>query len=234
MNGLCNRRNVCRDSVIGRRGQKHCRCVRILNQRSFDLFLCQRARQGCPRHDIRIQINRHQPPQINAVVNRLVAVARQNQLPALRHCCRNCGQKPCRASVDTVVTAIRAIQRRRLFLRVFQNSFGIVQIVKTVDLCNVQSRRSLQRLRKIRQRLCKPPFMSRHVKGIVIAVCISRQTLSQCPLRHGFLISFCSYCALCAPEASPSGSSIYPQSSRPMLPGSAGCGTGSAATYASG
>ena len=101
-----------------------------------------------------------QLPQLNRVVDGLVAVARRNDRAAERCQCADARQQADGGPADEVPAPPRAVQRRRAGHGVGQNAVRVVQVVRAVDLGQVPGIAAQPRCGR------HPPLMPGHVQRV--------------------------------------------------------------------
>ena len=149
-------------SVISRRCDKHCLCPRIPFQHLPDSLRRNSTIQSHTFLRLRKEIMCCQSSQISCVINCLMAVSCHQYLTAPGRTRRHSGQNSRRAAIYQIPCLMRPIQRGSPLLSLQQNPFGVVQIVKPINLSYVNQIRIFHRPRT------KLPLMPRHMKRIVI------------------------------------------------------------------
>ena len=118
-----------------------------------------------------INIRGTQLPQINCMVNRLMAVPCHQDLSSLIHSRRHRRQDRPGASIDTVKTLRHTIKPCDILLGPFQNILSMMQVIKPVNLRNIPLHR------KIPLHSQRIPLMPRHMKRIKITLTVRFQFL---------------------------------------------------------
>ena len=162
MNDFRNGSDIRNHTVISGRHQHHRLNFRICLQCSLYLsrFYYTIDLPGCIK--FRIKIHRFQSSELHGVIYRFVAVSCHQKFSASVHTPQNGAHDSRRTSVDQDPGSIRPIKLCDTLLQLQQDSVCMMQIIKSIDLCNINSiGQSLSHQLRI-------PLMSRHMKPIEI------------------------------------------------------------------
>ena len=173
MDGLRNCPDIRYHTVIGGGGEDHRLDARMFFQQPFHPLRGNPAVESVTHFLLRVNIYRFQIQQRRRMIDGLVAIAGHEYLPAFGHTGAYRSQNSRRASIDEKKGPSGPIHPGSPFLGLFQNPFRMMQIVKTVDLRDIE-----------RERICKSPFshislMTRHMKRAGIPRPVSYQLFVQ-------------------------------------------------------
>ena len=151
---------IAQNTLISRAGQDHAAGVGRSVQRGGHIGGAHTAVDAKLRVHGRREPAGRQLPQLNRVVDGLVAVARRNDRAAERCQCADARQQADGGPADEVPAPPRAVQRRRAGHGVGQNAVRVVQVVRTVDLGQVPGIAAQPRCGR------HPPLMPGHVQRV--------------------------------------------------------------------
>ena len=154
-----NRRDVRHDPLVGRGCENDDRNIRMLCQRLLHLRRGNLSLQISLR-DRRIEKLRREPLHGYRVIDRLVAVSCRQHLISPPCGSADGGKQSAGASVYQIIRPVRTVELRRALLGFLDKPFGMMQIVKSVNLRNIDGVRIWKRKR--------PALVPRHMKRINI------------------------------------------------------------------
>ena len=167
--------NVRDHSVIGGRRDQNRPDIRPARQRLFHLFRRDSVSHAALQ-DLRIHKNRLQLPQKNRMIGRLMTVSRHQDPSALLYRRGYGSQDSRRGSIYQKKGLLRAEHLRRPPFGRKQNALRLMQIVKALDLRNIQLRCKSHRRSGFRRHV---PFMAGHMKRITGRIPVTLQLPEQ-------------------------------------------------------
>ena len=159
MTACRNRRDVRHDPLVGRGCEDHNRNIRMLCQRLLHLRRGNLSLQISPR-DCRIEELHRKSLHGNRVIDRFVAVPCRQYLISPPCGSADGGKQSAGAPVYQVIRPVRTVELRRALLGLPDKPFGMMQVVKSVNLRNIDGIR-------IWKRKC-PALVPRHMKRVDI------------------------------------------------------------------
>ena len=153
MNNFCNFFNIRYNSIIRRRNDQNCFCIRITIQALFHIFRKNSALYPHFFNNLWINIIHIRIHEDNSVISRFVAVTAHENPSSRTHCSADAAENSAGASIHQIPCFIGAIYPGCPFHRFLQNSLRMMKIIKSVYFCNINRKR-------IGKFSCQPAFLT--------------------------------------------------------------------------